>query len=94
MTEKAGTDRHVLVGSSLPPQPDVDSDQATVVDSAGTRTAADAARVPGEQPTSTERSDLTAMHLRICAFNAPRLAPTGVDVDGRSVPSLEVEHRR
>jgi hypothetical protein len=26
------------------------------------------------------------MHLRICAFNAHRQAPTGSLVDGRSVP--------
>jgi len=34
------------------------------------------------------------MNLLKCAINAPRLAPSDVEFDGRSVSSLEVEHRR
>jgi hypothetical protein len=64
----------------------VDTEQAGVVDSGGTRTAEEPApRVPGDKP-PVMRSDLTEMHPRIYAINAPRLAPTGNGVDGRSVP--------
>jgi len=65
-----------------------------VVDSAGTTDCG--RRCPGVfgDRTSEARSDLTAMNLLMCAINAPRLAPIGVEFDGRSLPSLEVEHRR
>jgi hypothetical protein len=65
----------------------LDIDEVAVVSSAGTT---DRSRrcpvVSGDHQTPAQRSDLTAMHFSMYASTAPRLAPNGSGVDGRSVP--------
>jgi hypothetical protein len=73
----------------------LDTGGEAVVDSAGTTDRSRGCAVAsGDHQPPAQRSDLTAMHFSMFAINAPRLAPTGSDVDGRSVPSLEVMQRR
>jgi hypothetical protein len=65
----------------------LDIGEVPVVDSAGTK---DRSRrctvVSGDHQPPAQRSDLTAMHFSMYASTAPRLAPIGANVDGRSVP--------
>jgi hypothetical protein len=58
-----------------------------VVDSAGTSDCGSARVAPGDRPATTSTEErLKAMRLSVRAPIAHRLAPIGVEFDGRSVP--------